>query len=285
MIARNVAAVISGLAVLIQAMLFNAAAVAGEMPQQAGKQSAAGKAENTAGRAEKTSPAIEPSKQVAQAKAVQAKPVQTEVAIQIKNLRLGMSTQEFAKEFPQVHLQQATQNTERWMQADIYADPGSLMGNCLAEALKKPCASLAIVGGAFMHGEFFFVDNQLSRASIILDIDDDLDVTSKKFYGLLDELSRKLNAKAEIAQQAQESLYAETPDATLRVVEWVNSSTKDKLVVKEDYYYSDPDGHTLDIEMVSGSYEIIMQGRKSRLEQLRKEEKLKKEAREKLSSK
>lgn len=271
--ARYFAMVISGLAVLTQAALFDAEAMAGEIQQPVNRRGAAGKAENAR-------PASVPS-----IPAVQAKAVQTEAAIQIKNLRLGMSVQEFAKEFPQVHLQQAAQNTERWAQADIYAEPGGLLGNCLGEALKKPCASLAIVdGGAYMHGEFFFVDNKLSLAAIVLDIDDDLDVTAKRFHGLVDELSKRMKAQAEIVKQSQESLYAETPDATLRVVEWVNSSTKDRMVVKEDYYYSDPDGHTLDIRMVSGDYENIKRDRKARLEQLRNEAKANKEAPRKMPS-
>lgn len=267
MIARNVAVVVSGLAVLIQAMLFNAEAIAGETQQPANKQGAVGKTGHAG-------PASVPAKQTMQTKAVQ-----TAAAIQIRNLRLGMSTQEFAKEYPQVHLQQAAQHTERWAQADAYADPGSLLGNCLGDALKKPCASLAIVsGGAYMKGEFFFVDNRLSMAAIVVDIDDDLDVTAKKYLGLVDELSKSLDAKAEIVKQSQESLYEETPDASLRVAEWVNSSTKDRLTVKEDYYFADPDGHTLEVLMVAGGYENVTRDRKARLEKLRNEEKAKKEA-------
>lgn len=273
MIARNVAVVISGLAVLTQAMLFNAEAIAGETQQPAKAQHPANK-HGAAGKTGHAGPASAPAKQTLQAKAVQ-----TTAAIQIRNLRLGMSTQEFVKEYPQLHVQQAAQNTERWTQADAYADPGSLLGNCLGDALKKPCASLAIVsGGAYMQGEFFFVDNRLSMAAIVVDIDDDLDVTAKKYLGLIDELSKSLNAKAEIVKQSQESLYEETPDASLRVAEWVNTSTKDRLTVKEDYYFADPDGHTLEVLMVAGSYENATRDRKVRLEQLRNEEKAKKEA-------
>lgn len=216
------------------------------------------------------------AKKVADAQMVEF--IETPEFIELKGVKIGMTSQELLRLYPKLSQLEVPLDNEYWYVADTLVFYNDDKSECVVRgglSQAKDCVTL-LKKNAFQV-EFKFIDNKLHDAIMNFERGSDSGDQDSDFYSeLLEALSVKFKASPKSKDTQRNSGYGRP--IQLRSVGWKSTTCKCVLQVNDDDRFVSSRSDHVNIKLTSDAYSSIKESRKKVFAERENQALIKKEA-------